>query len=131
LIQRIVFGVTALAAIAAAAGVVIVAAAFALYALAEPSLGSAGAAGLVALAAALLIALVAIAAWWKMRPPSAHPGKAPPQGDMLARAVNLARERPIIAAGGIVAAGMIAMRNPALTALVVKSFLDSKKPPRA
>ena len=128
MIKRIVLGIFAVAAIAAAAAVVIVAAAFGLYALLAPDVGPAGAAGLVALAAAVLIALIGLIAWLQVKPPRA--AKAPPQGDMLARAMNLARERPIIAAAGVMAAAAIAMRNPALTALVVKGFMDSKKPPK-
>lgn len=128
MIQRLVLAVSAVAAIATAAGVVIVAAAYALFALVVPELGPAGASGVVALAAAVLIGLLGLAAWLKLRPKKA---KAPPEGDMMARAVNLARERPIMAAGALVAASVIAFRNPALTALVVKSFVDSKKRPKA
>jgi hypothetical protein len=76
----------------------------------------------------MLIGLIGLIAWLKLKPPR-RSAKAPPQGDFAARAMNLARERPIMAAGALVAASIIAMRNPALTALVVKSFLDSKKPP--
>lgn len=128
MIKKIVLGLCAAAAIAAAAGVLVVAAAVGLYAVLEPRFGAAGSAGMVALAAAVLIALVGVVAWLQIRPVRA--AKAPPQGDMLARAMNLARERPIIAAAGVMAAAVIAMRNPALTAVVVKGFMDSKKPPK-
>jgi hypothetical protein len=132
LIKKVVLAVSAVAAIAAAAGVVIVAAAYALFALVSPELGAAGGSAVVALAAALLVGFIGLIAWMKLRPPRRFASaKGPPAGDFMARAVNLARERPIMAAGALVAASVIAMRNPALTALVVKSFLDSKKPPKS
>lgn len=128
MIKHIVLAVSAAAAIAAAAAVAIVAAAFGVFALLEPEVGSAGAAGLVALFAAALIGVIGLIAWLKVRPKKA--AKGPPEGDMLARAMNLARERPIVAAAALIAGSVIAFRNPALTALAVKGFMDSKKPPK-
>jgi hypothetical protein len=129
LIQRLLLCVAAVVAFAAAAAVAVFAAAFGLYALLVGRLGPAGAAGALVGAAALLMLLLALAAWIKSRPPRLARGK--PQGDPMERIVEMARERPIIAAGALVAAAMVAMRNPAITAMVFKSFFDSKKRPTA
>ena len=75
---------------------------------------------------AVLIGLAGLAAAIKARPPRPKPGAA--GGDTIGRVVEMARERPIIAAAALIAGSVIALRNPAITALVVKSFFDSKKP---
>jgi len=120
--------IAALAALAAAVAVAVVACAFAVYALAKPELGPAGAAAAVAGGFALLLALGALAAWAQARPRTTK--VKPGSDDTMARLIQMARERPVIAAGALVAGSIIAMRNPAITALVVKSFFDSRKPPK-
>ncbi len=126
MIQRIILAIAAAAALAAAVAVAVVAASFGVYSLLKPEFGPAAASGMVAGIFAALFAVVGLAAWLKARPRKPKPSEG--AGDPMARLIQLARERPVIAAGALVAGSVIAMRNPAITALVVKSFFDSKKP---
>jgi hypothetical protein len=41
----------------------------------------------------------------------------------------MAQDRPLIAAGALIGAIFLAIRNPAVTAMVVKAFLDPKPRP--
>jgi hypothetical protein len=124
LLRKLLFAVMALAALAAAAGVLVAAAAFALYAMTRPALGASGAAGVVALAAAVLIALAGLAFALVVKGP--RPTKAAPEQDLLGKLMSLARERPIVSVGALIGAVTVAIRNPALAAIVVKAFLDPK-----
>jgi hypothetical protein len=128
LIQRLILAIVAIAAMAAASAVAVVAASYAIFVLLKPQFGSAGAAGSVTGIYALLIALAALAVWLKTRPAKSNGAGKAGSSDTVARLMQLARERPIIAAGALVAGSVVALRNPAITALVLKSFFDSKKP---
>jgi hypothetical protein len=127
LIGKLALFVAAIALMAAAVAVAVVAAAFAIYAALQPQLGPAGAAAVLAAGCAVLVALGALALWLKVKPKRSHAGRGG-SGDAMTRLMQLARERPIIAAGALIAGSMLALRNPAITALVVKSFFDSRKP---
>jgi O-antigen ligase len=126
-LRRILFGLIGAAILAVAAGVMVAAAAFALYALVRAPLGAAGAAGVVALAAAILIGIVglifALLANGPKRPPAAE------DQDLLQRLIALAKERPIISTGALIGFVTLAIRNPALIAIVVKAFLDPNPRP--
>jgi hypothetical protein len=124
ILRRLIFGFIAVAAMASAAAVVVVAAAFALYALVREPLGAAGAAAVVVLAAALLIGLLGLIMALLARSPKPKPGRKPDQTP-LDRIIEMARERPIVSVGAILGAAVVAMRNPAVLALVVKAVLDS------
>ncbi len=112
--------VAAAAAVAAAVATAVVAAAFALYALVREPLGPAGAAAVVAAAfaaiAALIAAIVVIRAEAKRR-------NQPPEPTLMERVGQLAREHPVMSAGGAIAAGLMALKNPALAATLVSAFL--------
>ena len=115
----------AIAAVSTAVGASVVAAAFALYALLEPSLGAPGAAALVALVLALIAIVVALLATrgggrGRRAEPSADVG-------LGERLMDLARAKPLLSTGAAVAAGLIALRNPALVSLIMTAVL--KKPP--
>ena len=124
----------AAAAIAAAAGVAVVAAAFALYALVVPSIGAAGAAALVAGCAALLVLLAGLIAAAKARGHATQQQAfAADTGDMhgvIAKVMEIVKQRPLMATGAALAAGVFAMRNPALLAILVKTLLDPRPPPK-
>ena len=135
IVQRSIFGVAALAARAAAAAIIVFAAAFALYALLRDILTPAGAAGAVCLAAAILAGIVCLVAASMARGPKLKPGRvrgepyrAPPS--MIERVVNVAKERPFVAAGAAVAAGLLAIANPAIVTAVMRAFFDPTRPPR-
>jgi hypothetical protein len=59
------------------------------------------------------------------------PGKATPEDeqDLLQRLIGMAQDRPLMAVGALIGAIFLAIRNPALTAMVVKAFLDPKPRP--
>ncbi len=124
LLRRVLYGLLAAAALATATGVLVVAAAYALFSLVREPLGAAGAAGVVALAAAVLLALAGLAFALVARGPKRP--IAPPEQDLLGKVMNLARERPIVSAGALIGAITVAIRNPALAAIVMKAFLDPK-----
>jgi len=134
IVQRIIYGVTALAALAAAVFILIFALAFGLYALLRDVLTPAGAAGAVALAAAILIAIVAFVLAQKARGAKmkARPGRPEdyrtPES-FIDRVVGVAKDRPFVAAGAAVAAGLLAVANPALVTAVMRAFM-APRPPR-
>ena len=113
----------AIAAMAAAACVVVVALAYALYALALTWLTPAGAAAVVAGVAALLIVILALVVLRKASPQSLkRVADAEPQS-LTTRLIELARERPLVAAAGAAAVAVVVARNPAvLTALISGAF---------
>jgi hypothetical protein len=117
----------AIAAMAAAAAVCVVAAAFALYALARYYVGPASAAAVVAVLAALLALGLALMLTRKARP---RPLKAE-EKSTTTRLIELARERPVIAAGAAVAAALVLARNPKILTTVLAAAMAGRtaKPP--
>ncbi|KRA56184.1 hypothetical protein ASD79_17650 [Caulobacter sp. Root655] len=119
----------AAAAIAAAAAVSVFAAAFALFAVLQPHLGAAGGAAVVAAVAAVVVGIAGLLAARKAEVKPSHP--AAPDGFAFAeRAIEMVKDRPILTIGAGLAAGIIALRNPALAAIVAKALLDSQRPPQ-
>ena len=126
MIFRKAIGIAAvLAALAAAAGVCVVALAFALYAAVLPAVGAAWAAAIVAGVAALAVALGAAIVMLQANPPRL---KGSEHKDLSVRAFDLAREKPVIAAIAIVAVGVVALRNPKITAALVGAFMAGRAP---
>ena len=109
----------------AAAGVLVVALAFALYALMRDSanLSAAAAAAVVAgaVAAVFLILFAALAIKARSKP------KEPP---VVERLKTIVRERPIMAAGAALAAGVFAVKNPKAILPLILAFLEPKTPRR-
>ncbi len=132
--RRILFGVIALAAAAAAAGVTVVAAAFAGYALLREVMTPAEAGGLVALIAAVVCAVGAFLAGRQAKLPilgRRGPRRGPPPPETLIdKVMETARERPFVAAGAAVAAGLIALANPAIVTAVMRAFVRPRPPRR-
>jgi uncharacterized membrane protein len=116
----------AIAAIAAAAVVVIIALSFALYAALRDVVGPAWAAAIVAGAFALVAAVLALFLTRKARP---KPVKGDQQ-NLTARLVDLARERPLVAAGAMAAAVAVVVRNPRVLTAVATAALASRRSPR-
>jgi hypothetical protein len=112
----------AIASMAAAAAVCVIAAAFALYAVARDPLGPAGAAAVVAVTAAVLVGLIALALLWRAAPKPVKREDLP----LSVRLMDLARERPLIAAGAAVAAGVVLLRNPKLLATAITAALAGR-----
>ena len=120
MIKRALLIAAAAGAAVAAGGTFIVALAYALFALVRPALGPAGAAAVVAGAAALLmvIALLALAlkAGTKRR-------REPSMGE---KAVQFAREKPLVAAAAALGASIIAVRNPGALLSIGLAFLEGR-----
>ena len=127
--EKTLMTLAAAAAIAAAAAVSVVSAAFALYAVLIPMVGAAGAAAIVAAVAALIVAIAGMAAARKVETRrTSHAEPAQSGFDMTGRVVEIVRERPLMSLGIGLAAGIIALKNPTLTASLAKAFLDPKPP---
>lgn len=124
--KKIVGLAAALAAIAAAAAVVVVALAFALYAVARIYVGPAGAASVVAGAAALIALILALALTRKARPAKPHAGEPP---NLLAKAIDLARDKPLVALGAAAAIAAVMVRNPKILGAIVAAALAPRSPP--
>ncbi len=121
MIAKLVSFVIALAAMAAAACVVVVSAAFAVYALLRTYVGPSGAAACVTLAAAVVLGILALVMFRKAKGPKlSAKGKAEGAGGLVERLTDLVSDRPVVAAGAAVAAGLLAWRNPTLVSTVLR-----------
>ncbi len=129
IVRKIILALIAAAAILAASAVAVVAAAFAIYAFARSYLGPAGAAAAVCGAAALLIALIALVVGLEAaRMTKAYKrANAPGAPSLIDHLIALARERPIVSGGAVLAAAAMAVRNPAVLAGVFKMLLNQKR----
>lgn len=123
--RKVLAMMAAIAAIAAAAVVVTIALSFALYAALRDVIGPAWAAAAVAGAFALVAVILAFLLTRKAQP---KPAKGDEQ-NLTARLVDLARERPLVAAGAMAAAVVVVVRNPRILTAVATALLASRKPP--
>ncbi len=124
MLDRFLMAVAAAAAIATAAAVSVVALAFCVYALLVTPLGAAGAAGAECALFAVLVALGGLIAMGRAKKRS----KQGPAGDAISladRLMDLVRDKPMASAGIAVAAGLMALRNPAVIAVIVRTILDA------
>lgn len=127
MIRRAVFTLVAACMLATGGAVLVVALAFATYQALKIylHLDPAAAAASIAGVAALLLIVGGLFFARKASPPKT------PEMSPLDRAIEAVKERPIIAAAAAIAATVIAVRNPAVVANVVASFLGSpRNPPR-
>jgi uncharacterized membrane protein len=123
--DRALMALAAAAAIAAAAAVSVAAAAFALYAAFTPLVGPAWAAAIVAAVAAVLVLVFGLLA--KARADGGlRRREAAPDASLVQKAVEMAKEHPILAAGVALGAGVYAIRNPKLVAAVVAAFMEGR-----
>jgi len=122
IVKKVLLVVAAAAALSAAVGVFVVALAFALYAVARDYVNPAGASAIVAGAAALLMLIGFLAALAKSGVAKLRKREA----SFADKAKDFVRERPLTAAIGALAAGVIAVRNPALLATIALSFFEGR-----
>jgi hypothetical protein len=106
------------ATVIAAVLVCIVAAAFALYAVARVWLGPAGAAAVVAVAFAAVAAGVAAFVTRKVPPP-----EPADETGLVERLIELAKARPLVAAGAAAAVVAVLVRNPSVLTAIISAFL--------
>lgn len=120
----------AAAALAAAAAIGVAALAFALYAGFQPWVGPAWAAAIVAavMALAVLIAALSIRGAAAGGSPRRR-GRAQeePDASLVQKAIEMAKEHPLLAVGAAVGLGIYAIRNPQLVAAVVTAFMAGKE----
>ena len=124
MLDRFLMAIAAAAAIGTAAAISVIALAFCVYALLVTPLGAAGAAGAEC---ALFAALVAIGGLLAMAA-AKKKSKQGPAGDAISladRLMDLVRDKPMASAGIAVAAGLMALRNPAVIAIIVRTILDA------
>lgn len=114
------------AAVIAAVLVCVVAAAFALYAVARMWLGPAGAAAVVALAFAAIAVGVAVYASRKIPAP---PAPAEDVG-LIDRLIELAKARPLVAAGAAAAVVALLVRNPSMLTAILTAVLAGNAAPK-
>ncbi len=121
--------VVAFTAIAVAAAVCIVALAFALFAAIRDLIGPAWGAAAVAAAFALIALIAALVVTRKARPRK-FAGHAQPES-LASRLIDLAKERPLVAAGAAAAVVAVMVRNPRILAPVIAAAFASRTPPAA
>lgn len=120
--RRILNFAIVLATAAAAAVVGVVAAAFALFAFAEQWLGAPGAAAVIAAAFAATAAGIAYAV--------ARRADSEPLDDqsMIDRLVEMAKERPLVAAGAAAAIMTVVLKNPKILSVLMGAVLAALAP---
>lgn len=126
MMERTLMALAAGAAVAAAAAVGVFSAFFALFAFIEPMVGTAGAAAIISGASALAVAIAGLVAARRAEG-DRKAAAAAPDASLIEVIMGVVRDRPLLAAGAAVAAGIYALRNPQLVAAVVRAFMD--KPP--
>lgn len=125
ILKKAVYFAIAVAALAAAAVVCVVALAMALHAAALPWVGPAWASVIVAGAATALMAILATILLIRANPPK-QLSSAGQEKDLTSRIFELARDKPWVAAGVVVAAAAVALKNPKITAAIVSAVLAGR-----
>ena len=131
MLQKTLTAIVGLVALATATVVAILAVAFALFAVLTPLITAAGAAAIVAGVFAVVVAVVAlvVAGGSRDRRYDENHGGAADFG-LVERLLEMARERPLLSVGAAIAAGVIAIRNPALVATIAAAFIERPKHPK-
>ena len=129
ILRRVIIAVVGAAMLAASAAVMVVAAAMALYGVLKPYVGGPGAAAIIVLAAGLLMLIVGLLLERRLLPRGGAKPAPESEQDLLQKLIGMAQDKPLIAVGALIGAIFLAIRNPALTAVVAKAFLDPKPRP--
>ncbi|HKR89570.1 MAG TPA: hypothetical protein VJS38_15460 [Phenylobacterium sp.] len=122
ILKKALLYVAAVAAMAAAAGVCVVAASYAIYAGLREVFNPAGASAIIAVGAAVVAAILAFVTFRKAQP---RPLRRDEQ-NLTTRLFDLAREKPVIAAGAVVAAALVLLRNPTVVGAAVSAAMASR-----
>ena len=118
LVNKAFLTIAAAAFVAAAVGVFVVALAYAEFALARDYLNPAGSAAVVAGTVAVILAIAALALLAKV-----NWKKPAPEPTLGEKAADFIKRKPIVAVAAALGGGFLALRNPALVATLVMSFL--------
>jgi hypothetical protein len=129
IIGRTIAAVTAAVALATATMLCVLAASLALFWFLEPLVGRAGAAALLAGGLALIVAIAVLIAVSRSGHHSHHHAREEAHTDFsfVDRIIDMAKDRPLLSLGAALAAGLIAVRNPALVATVMAAFMERPK----
>ena len=122
MMDKALMAVAAAAALAAAAAIGVAAAAFAVYAGLHPWVGPAWAAATMA----LLVLIGALAMRGRASGGRRRRDEPEPDASLVQKAVEMAREHPLLAVGAAVGVGVYAIRNPQLVAAVVTAFMAGR-----
>jgi hypothetical protein len=117
--EKVFLAFVGVVVVSTVASMAVVAGAYGLFEALRAPLGAAGAGGLTALILILLLAAIAgLIALGRRAPP-------PRQADagLSGKLLQLAREKPLLAAGVIAAAGVVIARNPKLVATAISAFM--------
>ena len=125
MINKLLLIFAAAGAALAAAGVLVISLCWALYALMRDAAGLSAAAASAAVAGAIALIFVIVAVVFAVKA-----GAKPKEPPIVEKLKTLARERPIVAAGAALAAGVFAVKNPKAILPLVLAFLEPKKPRR-
>jgi ABC-type nickel/cobalt efflux system permease component RcnA len=117
--------IAAIAAMAAAAAVCVVAAAYALYAFLRYYLDPAWASAAIAIGFAVIAVVLAWLAFRKTRPESFRRARDE-DPSLAAKLIELAREKPLIAAAAAAAAGFVVLRNPRVLATAITAAMAGR-----
>ena len=136
IVARLLSAGAAIGAMAAGAGVVVVALSYTLYAVLRDyaQFSPAASSAVVAAVFGVLLLIGGLIAGAKAKGPKPKPSHAahrlPPAGEQgfLGRIAGVARERPLVAAGAAIAAGLLAWKNPRLVATVLRAFEPPQDP---
>jgi hypothetical protein len=126
--DKALMALAAAAAVAAAAAIGVAAAAFALFAWVSPWVGPAWAGVIVAGVAFLLVLIGGLLA--RGRGPSLpfrRQAEDLSEISLVQKAVEMAKERPLIAAAVALGAGVYVVRNPKLVAAVLAAFMEGRQ----
>lgn len=128
MMDKALMALAAAAAIAAAAAVGVVSIAFAVYLGASPWVGPAWAATIVA---GLMILIVVVAGLMvRGRTSGGRRREDEPDASMVQKIMAMAKDRPILAAGIALGAGVYAIRNPKLIAALAAAFMEGRQSAR-
>ncbi len=125
MLHKAMMAAAALAAMAVAAATGVISLAFALYALLRGPIGPAGASASVAGVCTLAIAIAGLIA---ARGGEERAEDAEQLG-LVERLLDLVRDKPMASAGVALAAGLLAIRNPAVIGVVLRTLLESWQGP--
>jgi hypothetical protein len=98
------------------------AAAYALHALLVQFIGQAAAAAVLAIVCAIVAVILAFVCVRKVKPKR----DKPEEQSVANRLIDLAREKPIIAAGAAAAAGLVILRNPGAVGAILSAAMANR-----
>lgn len=122
--KKVVSFAVGVATLCTAVVVCVVALAMALHAAVAPSLGPAWASVVVAGSAVVIAGLASAALLIRANPPKKLAEIQ--DKDFTSRLFELARDKPWVAVGGVVAAAAVALKNPKITAAVLSAVMAGR-----